>query len=323
MFLDEALAIARPGEAMMNLDRDAGESSTEDAPASCRLDKKPRPAMAAGFELRLLRRIGGLHTQFKDGHDSSKVPRAALRSGMELLAASDGCFAILPSGEDQAQVLFSVPRDNKWDRGFLTAFIRGQKLPIPADLALGRMRRRGRLDGVLVVRSNGSGFGWDAREAMSAIADAASQIVGWREDERIRDVRVRLESKLMEQLRPKDLFYQILHGLRSLTDYDHSAALLIYREETRTLELAAEQVAWQKRKSEKIGLRLPLTSELLGLLQSNVVQGFNRDGDSCALGVPATGWRNCWITTAATAPCRANPVCCARPWCCATGCLAS
>ncbi len=56
----------------------------------------------------------------------------------------------------------------------------------------------------------------------------------------------------MEQLRPKDLFYQILHGLRSLTRYDHSAALLDARAERGgVLELVAEQIAWRKGKSRR------------------------------------------------------------------------
>ena len=33
--------------------------------------------------------------------------------------------------------------------------------------------------------------------------------------------------EILEELRPKDLFYQILHGLRTLTGYDHSSALLV------------------------------------------------------------------------------------------------
>jgi signal transduction histidine kinase len=239
-----------------------------------------RPAMAAEFELRLLRQLHALQAQFKDGHDPSKVPRAALRSGMELLAASEGCIAVLPQEGEQAQIVFATPRESRWDQHFLASFIRGQKVPIPANLALGRLRRRGRMLGVLAVRSSGAGFGWDAREALSAIAEMASEIVARREEERIRDVRARLDCKLMEQLRPKDLFYQILHGLRSLTDYDHSAALLIYEGGTPTLEVAAEQIAWKKCKSQKIGLRLPLTDELLGLLRSNVVHGFDRDGEA-------------------------------------------
>jgi two-component system NtrC family sensor kinase len=264
---------------MMSLDNSAAESSDGNAPGSREGATELRPAMAAEFELRLLRRLRGLHAQFKDGHDPTKVPRAALRSGMELLAAPEGCVAILPPEAEQAQVVFAVPRESQWDAQFLASFIRGQKLQIPPNLALGRLRRRGRMGGILAVRSSGPGFGWDAREALSALAEAASEIGARREEERIREVRARLDCKLMEQLRPKDLFYQILHGLRSLTDYDHSAALLIYEEDTRTLEVAAEQIAWRKRKSQKIGLRLLLTDELLGLLRRDAVYGFDRAGD--------------------------------------------
>jgi hypothetical protein len=96
--------------------------------------------------------------------------------------------------------------------------------------------------------------------------------------ERIREVRARLERKLMEQLRPKDLFYQILHSLRSLTDYDHSASLLIFEEQTQTLEVVAEQIAWKKLKSQKIGVELRVTDGLLGFLRSDIVHGFDRDG---------------------------------------------
>ena len=53
----------------------------------------------------------------------------------------------------------------------------------------------------------------------------------------------------MEQIDPKDLFYQILDGLRSLTQYDHSSALLIREEGEPALRLVAEQVAWTKAKS--------------------------------------------------------------------------
>jgi signal transduction histidine kinase len=238
--------------------------------------------MAVEFELHLLRRLWGLHAQFKDGHDFAKVPRTALRSAMEFLEAPEGCVAVLAPQGKHAQVVFAVPRESRWDEKFLAGFIRGQRLPIPPDLALGRLRRRGRMWGVLAVRSGGPGFGWDAREALSAVAETASEIIAHREAERMREVRARLDTKLMEQLRPKDLFYQVLHGLRSLTDYDHSAALLIYEDATQTLEVAAEQIAWQKRKSRQIGLRLPVTDEVLGLLRSDVVYGYDRDG---------AGWR--------------------------------
>ena len=62
----------------------------------------------------------------------------------------------------------------------------------------------------------------------------------------------------MEQIQPKDLFYQILDGIRSLTLYDHSSALLIREEDEASLRVVAEQIAWTKAKSERIGLRIPI-----------------------------------------------------------------
>jgi two-component system, NtrC family, sensor kinase len=84
----------------------------------------------------------------------------------------------------------------------------------------------------------------------------------------------------MEQIHPKDLFYQILDGIRSLTHYDHSSALLIREDDEAALRVVAEQIAWTKAKSPRIGLRLPMTDAAAVLLQSEQVYGFDRHGDS-------------------------------------------
>ena len=83
----------------------------------------------------------------------------------------------------------------------------------------------------------------------------------------------------MEQIHPKDLFYQILDGIRSLTLYDHSSALLILEEDEAALRVVAEQIAWTKAKSERIGLRIPITDDVAKLLQSARVYGFDRYDD--------------------------------------------
>ena len=70
------------------------------------------------------------------------------------------------------------------------------------------------------------------------------------------EMRDRIDRKIREQLHPKDLFYQILDGLRSLTRYDHSSALLIRDDGGDAMEIAAEQIAWTKAKSQRIGQRL-------------------------------------------------------------------
>jgi hypothetical protein len=90
------------------------------------------------------------------------------------------------------------------------------------------------------------------------------------------EVRSRIDRKILEKLRPQDLFYEILHGLRSLTHYDHSSALLICDRRENVLELVAEQIAWLKGKSRRIGLKLPLSDDVWALLRNNMVYGFDR-----------------------------------------------
>ena len=92
-------------------------------------------------------------------------------------------------------------------------------------------------------------------------------------------VRDRIDRKVMEQIDPKDLFYQILDGLRSLTHYDHSSAVLIREDGDPALRLVAEQIAWTKAKSQRIGLRLPITDDAARMLNSEQVYGFDRDGN--------------------------------------------
>ena len=76
---------------------------------------------------------------------------------------------------------------------------------------------------------------------MAVVSDAVQSM----DRERMLGVRERIDRKIMEQIHPKDLFYQILDGLRSLTHYDHSSALLIRDDSDSTLRVDAEQIAWR------------------------------------------------------------------------------
>jgi two-component system NtrC family sensor kinase len=251
----------------------------------------PRPgpapeADATNLEIRYFRQLEALGRQLKQGRDVFKVTRAALRTGLELLGAGEGCVALLTPSKPQIELPFSAPRDANWDRELLTSFIRGGEDPIPPNLALGRIRRRGRMWGVLAVRSPTGAFTWRHRDALSAIAALANEALDRIDQERIREVRARIDYKIMEQLRPKDLFYQVLHGLHSLTQYDHSASLWIYNPGADLLEVVAETITWKKGKSDKIGLKLPLAQPLLALLEPGVAFGFDR---------PAEAWEE-WTT---------------------------
>jgi signal transduction histidine kinase len=85
----------------------------------------------------------------------------------------------------------------------------------------------------------------------------------------------------MEQLRPRDLFYQVLDALRSITHYDHSSALHVMTADGAALELVAEQLAWQKGGSRRIGQKIDVDSEVRERLAALGAVRFTRG---------ATGW---------------------------------
>ena len=120
------------------------------------------------------------------------------------------------------------------------------------------------------------------------IAAVLSEAIHQIDRDRIRGVRDRIDRKIMEQIDPKDLFYQILDGLRSLTHYDHSSALFIRDESDGALRLVAEQIAWKKARSRRIGLRLPIRDADAAMLMAGRVYGFDRrDGNLAGLEGPA------------------------------------
>jgi hypothetical protein len=210
--------------------------------------------------------------------DDRKALSFSLRAVCNFFKANEACVAILPPGEKQAEILFEIPRGAAWNADLLADFLQRRKPKIPANTLLVPLTRRRRTWAVLAVRRRQSAFHKDAVAGLSRIARTISESIERRDWERIVEVRSRIDRKVMEQLRPKDLFYQILHGLRSLTYYDHSSALLIADETESHLELVAEQIAWFKGKSRQIGLKISLNDEHWKLMRSGIVFGFDREG---------------------------------------------
>jgi signal transduction histidine kinase len=183
------------------------------------------------------------------------------------------------AGHARADLLFALPKRTAWDLGVLTRYIRHTHPPLQRDMLIGSVRRRGGAWGAIAVVDRGRDFDRDDRRLMARVAVVVSDAVHRIDRDRLLGVRDRIDRKLMEQIHPKDLFYQILDGLRSLTLYDHSSALLIREEDAASLRVVAEQIAWTKAKSERIGLRLPIGDDAAALLQSARVFGFDRHGN--------------------------------------------
>jgi len=239
-----------------------------------------RPSVpSAERELELRRFVASLLAQLKPAREVHAALRHALRAAQEFLRADKGCVAIIPFGGRNTDLLFSSPATEIWDRELLGRFIRRERPELPQGLLLAPVWRRGRPWAVLGLGRAGRPFERGMGRELQSIGAAVSEALERIDRDRIREVRDRIDRKILEQIRPKDLFYQILHGLRSLTRYDHSAALLIHEGDDGFLTLVAEQIAWTKGRSTRIGLRLPLTDDERRLLAAGESLGFDRQGD--------------------------------------------
>jgi two-component system, NtrC family, sensor kinase len=231
-------------------------------------------------ELASLKFVDGLSAHLRDVREPHKALRHVLRDTREFFSATHACIATLGAGRPEADLLFTVPRRADWDRSVLTRYIRHTHPPVQRDMLIGSIRRRGGAWGAIAVTAPGRDFDREDRRLIARIAAVLSAAVHRIDRDRLLGVRDRIDRKIMEQIHPKDLFYQIMDGIRSLTLYDHSSALLIREEDEPSLRVVAEQIAWTKAKSDRIGLRIPITDDAGRLLQSERVYGFDRHGDS-------------------------------------------
>jgi len=228
-------------------------------------------------ELAALKFIDGLSAQLREAREPHRALRHALRETREFFGATHGCIAALRIGRSDPDILFALPKHD-WDLVVLARYIRHTHPPIQPDMLIGSVRRRGGAWGAMALVSPGRSFDREDRRLMTRVAAVLSAAIHRIDGDRLLGVRDRIDRKIMEQIHPKDLFYQILDGLRSLTLYDHSSALLIREEAEASLRVVAEQIAWTKAKSERIGLRLPITEDAASMLQSRVY-GFDRHGE--------------------------------------------
>src|SRR5262245_3966680 len=230
-------------------------------------------------ELAALKFLDGLAAHLRDVREPPKALRHALRDTRDFFEATDGCIATLLPGRPQAELLFTLPKDGQWDIDVVTRYIRHTHPPVQRDMMIGSIRRRGGAWGAIAVVRPGRPYDRDDRQLLTRIATMVAGTIHRIDRDRLLGVRHRIDRKIMEQIHPKDLFYQILDGIRSLTQYDHSSALLIREENEPSLRVVAEQIAWTKAKSNRIGFRLPITDTAAALLQSERVYGFDRRGD--------------------------------------------
>src|SRR5581483_1219492 len=153
--------------------------------------------------------------------------RLSLRRTCEHFRVEEGCIAIVSPEGAGAKLISVIPRGGKWDLACLAGFLQKQRPKIPPNVVMAPIHRRRRLWAVIALRGQREFEIPSSYLALRQVAKLISGSIGLIDWERNIEVRSQIDRKMLEQLRPQDLFYQILHGLRSLTHYDHSSALLI------------------------------------------------------------------------------------------------
>jgi signal transduction histidine kinase len=222
----------------------------------------------------LLRLLGDLNSVLREARDVDAAVRHVVRACATYYDAQVALAASRPP-YDRASVRFAVPEDVQTGDLPFVELIRGGKAPVPANVLYARVRRRERAWGVIVVR-RGERFSQSDRRTLSRVASLASSLIREIDLRRIAEVRQRIDRKSMEKILPLDLAYHILDGLRSLTGYDHSAAILLKAGDPPRLEVLADQIAWRKGESNRVGETFAFTDALEALLNEPTVYGFVR-----------------------------------------------
>jgi len=217
------------------------------------IDLKTVPRSAFGWALESnLRRLGPLHKVYNHFI-------GALAHYFE----ADAVFLHRRARGRRLAEKFLVGDGSLRDEALVEAFAREERPRVPPNVILTPVLVHERRVGVVGAARRERDFEWAALHSLNRLAATLEAELTRREEEHLTRVLDRIKEKVVAELSPKDLVYQILDGLFELLHYDHSAALLIYEEALGAFRVGAEKIAWAKAKSNFIGHEVPVGPELL------------------------------------------------------------
>lgn len=150
-----------------------------------------------------------------------------------------------------------------FDRVRTLAFLRDEH-PLPArTVVLARVTVHGRQVAVVGAARREREFGQAARRTLDRLCGALALELTRREEQRLAKVLDRIRGKIVSELRPRDLAYQILDGLHQLVDYDHSSAVLTWDASAGLFRIEAEKIVWMKGKSAFVGHEIAVPYEMI------------------------------------------------------------
>lgn len=137
------------------------------------------------------------------------------------------------------------------------AFLRDERPPTTRMVVMARVTVHGRQVAVVGVARRERELGQSSRRVLDRLCGVLAHELARREEARLTKVFDRIRGKIVSELRPRDLAYQILDSLHQLVDYDHSSAFLTYDPIGGVLRIEAEKMVWTKGKSAFVGHEIP------------------------------------------------------------------
>jgi len=177
---------------------------------------------------------------------------------------TSGAVAMLSRVHAVAELVYALPGRSEWNVGLLNDHIKRRKPKLPQGLMLASVTRRDRPWGVIAVKMADGRATSGNMSRLRVIADLITEAIERFDDDRVDRLIRSLEHKIANRQRPKDTIYDIIHGIRDLTQYDHSAALYVAQPLDSKFELVAEQIAWKKARSKRIGQKVSLDATVCG-----------------------------------------------------------
>lgn len=176
-----------------------------------------------------------------------------------LLALSPRGKALLRDGEGAAAGRAHSPLDGARFHSVCRDFLSRSVDPGDRRIILLRIRSEDRDLSLLGFYRIAEQFSCDETRLGLDAAGILSESLRHRMRERAQELNKRILAKVLREMRPEDVLYQILHGIKRLFQYDHGGTVLLLDPREMELVVQAEIIAYEKAKSDRIGRRIQLS----------------------------------------------------------------
>ena len=143
-----------------------------------------------------------------------KIHKTALRLLAKEFAAEDAAVVLRHPVTGHLTTIPWGGKEAAWDERRLRAFLDLKRPELKENELMAPLLIGGRAAGVVTLRSRRGPYPPGAGRFLAVLCRKLAREIAIREDRRINRVVDQIRDRTVRELRPRDLFYQVLHGLR-------------------------------------------------------------------------------------------------------------